>query len=112
MDWDPAAPGRLAWDLAWALLSFTPLMPHSTLTDAETRHRLAVFCNAYGGTLPTDLSAVAIERCAYEAEQIERRGKNGVEPYARLLTEGHAAIWRSAEGHVAAEHWQWQSALA
>src|SRR3972149_11350486 len=33
IDWDVAAPGRLAWDLAWAILSFVPLMPHSTLTD-------------------------------------------------------------------------------
>jgi hypothetical protein len=112
IDWDLAAPGRLAWDLAWALLSFTPLMPHSTLTDSQTRHRLTVFCNAYGTTLPNDLLTVAIERCAYEAELIERRGKDGVEPYARLLAEGHAAIWRSAEAHVAAQHLQWQPALS
>ena len=96
IDWDLAAPGRLAWDLAWALLSFTPLLPHSTLTDAQTRHRLTVFYNAYGTPLPNDLIGVAIERCAHEAEQIEQRGKAGVEPYARLLAEGHAAIWRSA----------------
>jgi hypothetical protein len=112
IDWDLAAPGRLAWDVAWALLSFVPLMPHSTLTDSQTRHRLAVFRNAYGAALPNDLLAVAVERCAYEAERIERHGKDGIEPYARLLAEGHAAIWRSAEAHIATEQPQWQSALA
>jgi hypothetical protein len=48
IDWDLAAPGRLTWDLAWALLSFVPLMPHSMLPDSDARHRIAVFRNAYG----------------------------------------------------------------
>jgi len=112
IDWDLAAPGRFAWDLAWALLSFIPLMPHSTLTDSETRHRVAVFRGGYGTALPDDVLTVAAERCAYEAERIERHGRDGIEPYARLLAEGHAAVWRSAEARVAAKQPHWQSALA
>src|SRR5438034_5842059 len=38
IDWDVAAPGRVVWDLAWALLSFVPLMPDSTLTELQTLH--------------------------------------------------------------------------
>jgi hypothetical protein len=112
IDWDLAAPGRRAWDLAWSLLGFVPLMPHSTLTDSQTRHRIAVFRAGYGTPLPSDVLAVAVERCACEADRIEQHGKDGVEPYARLLAEGHATIWRSAEANLAARQARWHSAFA
>ncbi len=35
IDWDLAAPGRRSWDIAWALLSFAPLMPDRGLADAR-----------------------------------------------------------------------------
>jgi hypothetical protein len=112
IDWDLAAPGRLTWDLAWALLSFVPLMPHSLSPDSDARHRIAVFRDAYGACLPADVLTVAVERCGHEAERIERLGASGVEPYARLLADGHAAVWRSAEVYIAAKQQQWGPALA
>jgi hypothetical protein len=112
IDWDLAAPGRLTWDLAWALLSFVPLMPRSMPSDSVARHRIAVFRAAYGACLPSDVLTVAVERCGYEAECIERLGTRGVEPYARLLADGHAAVWRSAEDYIAGKLQQWEPALA
>ncbi len=108
IDWDLAAPGRVAWDLALALLSFVQLMPDSPLTEEETRHRIAVFGAGYGKPLPTDVLAVAVERCATEAARIERDGRAGIEPYKRLLAEGHATIWRQAEAHIEAKRADWQ----
>ena len=111
IDWDVAAPGRVAWDLAWALLTFVPLMPDSTLTEPQTRHRIATFAKGYGTSVPNDVLNVAIERFSYEAERIERYGKAGIEPYARLLTGGHATVWRTATVHIAAQQRRWQLAL-
>ena len=112
IDWDVTAPGRRAWDLAWALLSFVPLMHFSTLTDSETRHRLAVFRAAYGPSLlSVDVLDVAVERCGHEARRIRERGSLGEEPYTTLLAEGHSEIWAAAEQHVARRADVWASAL-
>ena len=94
-----------------ALLSFVQLMPDSRLTEAETCHRIAVFGAGYGEPLPTDILAVAVERCATEAARIEQDGRAGIEPYARLLAEGHATIWREAEAHIESNRARWQPAL-
>jgi hypothetical protein len=112
IDWDLAAPGRVAWDLSWAVLSFVPLMPDSTLTEAQTSHRIATFGEGYGKQLPSDLIAVAVERCSYEAELIERLGKAGIAPYARLLADGHGTGWRSAAAHIASNQPRWQQAIS
>jgi len=109
IDWDLAAPGRLAWDLAWALLSFVPLLPHSRLGLEATRHRIGVFREGYGAAgFPRDILAVALERCGREAQLIRDLGPRGEPPYARLLAEGHLEIWAAAETHIRrhAPHWQ------
>ncbi len=112
IDWDLAAPGRRSWDLSWALLSFTPLMPASSLDEEQTAHRLAVFRSAYGNdAFSDDVLTVASERCSHEAERIERLGARGEQPYARLLREGHDEIWRRAAGHVASNAARWQKTL-
>jgi hypothetical protein len=113
IDWDLAAPGRRSWDLAWALLSLVPLMPNRAGTDARTRKRITTFRAAYGSVeFPTDVLAVAVERCQVEAERIARLGALGEEPYVRLLDEGHAVVWHDAATHIAARAPAWQSALS
>jgi thiamine kinase-like enzyme len=85
IDWDLAAPGRRSWDLAWALLSFIPLMPDTNLDDVRTRQRIAVFRNSYGvSEFREDVLSVAVERCRREADLIHRLGAAGEMPYARL----------------------------
>ena len=113
IDWDLAAPGRRSWDLALALLSLAPLMPDRVGTDARTRERIATFRAGYGAVgFPTDVLAVAVERCEVEAELIDRLGALGEEPYARLLDEGHAAVWHDAARHIAARAPVWLAALS
>jgi len=113
IDWDLAAPGRRAWDLAWALLSFVPLMPISRLTDEETRHRIKVFRHGYGAAIfPANILDVAVERCAREAQLIHERGSLGQSPYGRLLAQGHFEIWTDARDHISRHLRGWQSPLA
>jgi hypothetical protein len=112
IDWDLAAPGRRSWDLALALLSMVPLMPGSGLSREAQIERIAVFREAYGrDKFPSDVLAVAVERCEREADLIMRRGGAGEEPYARLLAEGHGEVWRAAAEHIAAHAPDWRSAL-
>jgi phosphotransferase family enzyme len=112
IDWDLAAPGRRSWDLAWALLSMVPLMPGSDLSDQRRVERTALFRHAYGrNKFPDDALAVAVERCAREADLIDRLGAAGEPPYERLLKEGHGEIWHAAAAHILAHASDWQSAL-
>ena len=111
IDWDFAAPGRRSWDLAFALLSIVPLMPESHLTKQRTAERITLFRNAYRpNEFPDDVLAVAAERCAREADLIDRLGAAGEPPYDRLLREGHSEIWHAAEAHVVGQTPDWQAA--
>jgi aminoglycoside phosphotransferase (APT) family kinase protein len=97
IDWDLAAPGRRAWDLAWAILAFAPL----TEDAPAARRRIAVFLTAYGwsGDEATVLD-VATQRADREAAQIRERGGRNGQPWARLLAEGHAEVWAAAAGRA------------
>jgi hypothetical protein len=113
IDWDVAAPGRRSWDLSWALLSFVPLMPDTSLTEVETLHRIATFRKAYGASLLSrDVLTVAVERCEHEAERIDRLGAVGEQPYAQLLADGHSDIWHRAVAHIADRAPAWGAAFS
>lgn len=108
IDWDLAAPGRLAWDLGWAILSLVPFFPDRMPPPAELRQRLNTFCCAYGlDRLPRDVIHVAFERADHEATLIRTRGERGIEPHARLLREGHYDVWRAAAENIAAHEQEW-----
>jgi hypothetical protein len=112
IDWDLAAPGRRSWDLAWALLAMVPLMPGGDFSDERLVERISLFRATYGcDAFPDDVLAVAVERCAREADLIDRRGAAGEPPYDRLLRDGHREIWHAAASHIDAHRPEWQSAL-
>lgn len=113
IDWDLAAPGPRSWDLAWALLTFIPLMPGDEMDDLEIAHRLALFRDAYGTALmEPSVIDTAIARCEREAHMISTLGGRGEPPYARLLAEGHLEIWSSAAAHVKQHADRWKTALS
>jgi Ser/Thr protein kinase RdoA (MazF antagonist) len=110
IDWDLAAPGRRAWDLGWALLSFVPLTPDRSLEDNAIVRRLRVFMAAYGA--PENLESAlggAIERGEREAARIRELAAEGEESFVRLRSEGHAEIWAGAAAHVTANAARWIS---
>jgi len=108
IDWDLAAPGRRGWDVSWALLSLVPLMPGRLPDDGRVGQRLDAFAKGYGA-LPHAVLDVAVERCLRETLLIRERGARGEQPYARLLAEGHADIWRDAAEHVRRNAAAWLS---
>jgi hypothetical protein len=93
IDWDLAAPGRRAWDVAWALLGFVPL----TEETADARRRIRVLLEGYDAAADApSILAVASQRAALEAARIRRLAAAGEEPWVRLLAEGHAETWEGA----------------
>ncbi len=110
IDWDLAAPGPRSWDLAWALLTFIPLMPDEDIDLSEIAHRLELFRDAYGADLvKADVIDVAIARCTREADLIATLGRKGEPPYDRLLAEGHFDIWSHAAERVKQHADRWKS---
>jgi hypothetical protein len=110
IDWDLAAPGRRAWDVAWALLSLVPLGPDSNLENEAVGQRIRVFCESYGlDYISSDILKIAHERAAREAERIHLLGVAGKAPYTRLLAEGHFEIWTEIERHVSRHLKVWTS---
>lgn len=105
IDWDFAAPGRRAWDLAWALLTLVPLMPGDTIPVADVPRRLAVFRDAYGG-LDDDVLEVAVARCEREVHLIRTHPAN-----AQLLARREDTIWADAGARVARHSAEWKTAL-
>lgn len=113
IDWDLAAPGPRSWDLAWALLTFIPLMPGNDIDRSEIAHRLALFRDTYGAHLiEPDVIDVAAARCTRETDLIATLGRKGEPPYDRLLAEGHFDIWSHAAAHVKEHADVWKSALS
>lgn len=101
IDWDLVAPGRRAWDLGWAVLSLIPLFPERTPGGRELQERLSQFCRGYGvDAFPGDVINVAWERAVHESQLIHERGRQGLEPYARLLREGHGDSWKATADHL------------
>jgi hypothetical protein len=93
IDWDLAAPGRRAWDLGWALLSFIPLTPDRPLDDGAIARRLRVFMAAYGAPQELDAAlAAAVERGEHEAASKAAK---------------HAEIWAGAAKRVSANASRW-----
>lgn len=112
IDWDLAAPGPRSWDLAWALLTFIPLMPGDETKSSPITHRLVLFRDAYGSALMNvDVIDVAVARCEREADLIATLGRKGEPPYDRLLAEGHLEIWSQAAEHVKQHAAKWRSAF-
>jgi len=112
IDWDLAAPGPRSWDIAWALLTFIPLMPSEATDVSRIEHRLRLFKESYGTrTIGPELIDVAVARCTREADLIATLGAKNEPPYDRLLAEGHLEIWSEAAQHV--ESWadRWKNAL-
>ncbi len=113
IDWDLAAPGRRAWDLAWALHSFVGLWPDSPLTHAATVRRISAFCDgAEVDHLDRPyLLDVVIERTRHHAGMLRTRAQGGEVNYQRLVDDGHADAWESGSNHVAENRERWSRAL-
>ncbi len=103
IDWDTTAPGSRLWDLAYAAYGFIPLLPD---TAPRTAGRLlASLASGYGlsGDQRVELAALLAPRIWSMHTRLEQGHEDGVEPWARLWSDGHGAVWR-ADAEYAERH--------
>ncbi|MEV7184981.1 aminoglycoside phosphotransferase family protein [Kitasatospora sp. NPDC093102] len=115
IDWDTAAPGTRLWDLAYALHGFLPLsaQPDRRLADADAAARLRVFVDAYGLDEGERRALVPLlgPRTRAMHDFLRDRAGRGVQPWARLWTEGHGEVWRSDAEYIERRRERWSGAL-
>lgn len=99
IDFDYAHPGSRAWDLAYAIYRFAPLMhpsnPDSYGDIAEQGRRARLFCDAYGleerGRIVPALQA----RVAYMAQFLIEGAARGDERAQANIDAGHLRIYQT-----------------
>ena len=93
IDWDNAAPGTRLWDIAWAAISFPPLVPGGDLAvGAEAVRTLCegyeVDRNDYGL-----LVALMARRARAASQLLVEASHTGEQPWARLFAEHGDHYW-------------------
>jgi hypothetical protein len=93
IDFDVAAPGPRAWDLAFAVYRFTHLCEISnglTISETALRDEIKLFCNQYGLIDEHEVLEMIPVRLRVLCSTIER-----------LASEGHAGVIKNVEdGHL------------
>ncbi len=102
IDWEGAAPGTRAWDLAYLAHGLVPLEPDTAWGDVVVR--LRALADGYGlDDAGRHRLAATLERRTRSMYTLLREGKGAEEqPWARLWDEGHGAAWRRDAEWIAA----------
>lgn len=101
-DFDMAGPGPRLWDMAYVVYRFVPLSwaeevkESGLLNLAAQRHRLSLFCEAYGlaPSERTKLIPMVVERLEQMVTTLLQGASNGNQVYQKMIDEGHAAHYR------------------
>lgn len=111
IDWDGAGPGTRLWDLAYAVHGFVPLAPHVGADGAGVRLRTVV--DGYGLDEDGRRELVALLPVPAQAmyDLLERGADTGEQPWARLWSEGHGAVWRADTDFIERHRARWLTAL-
>jgi len=116
IDFDHAHPGSRAWDLAYALYRFVPLMdpsnPDGFGTSAEQGRRARLFCEAYGLETRAQLVGVIGARIAAMAEFLRKGAAAGDARIQANIDAGHLAIYLTDYAYVSEHAVQFAAALA
>jgi aminoglycoside phosphotransferase (APT) family kinase protein len=95
IDWDFAAPGPRAWDLAYAAYRFVPLSPDQgavqlgAVLPVDRPRRLRRFCDAYGLADRAGLVDIILRRIQAVCDLIVGQAAKGDPFFQRHLAEGH-----------------------
>lgn len=101
IDFDGAAPGPRAWDLAyaayrWVPLSYAPEMQERGLAEpARQVERLHAFCAAYGDIEPVAVLAQVIPRLQALCAWLTAGAEAGDPARVRMVVEGHRAFYEA-----------------
>ena len=100
IDWDFAAPGRRAWDLAYAAYRFVPMAhdEHAPVLGVplpvDRPDRLRRLCDAYGLGERSGLVDVLLERIEAVCDLIVDQAAEGDPAFRQFLAEGHVDGYR------------------
>lgn len=116
IDFDYAHPGSRAWDLAYAIYRFAPLMhpsnPDSYGAVAEQRRRARLFCDEYGLQDRTQIAPAILARVAYMAEFLRQGAADGDERILANIAAGHLRIYLTDLAYLEGQREQLAAALA
>jgi aminoglycoside phosphotransferase (APT) family kinase protein len=115
IDFDHAHPGSRAWDIAYALYRFAPLMhpsnPDSYGTVAEQGRRARLFCDAYGVPDRAALVPVILARVAYMAEYLLEGAARQDGRIQANIDAGHLRIYQTDSAYLMEQQAQLTAAL-
>ncbi len=106
IDFDYAHPGSRAWDLAYALYRFAPIMSPSNpecfggITDQARHARL--FCHAYGVSWSASLIEVVAQRIQSMVDFLLEGAAVGDARRIANINAGHMKIYQNDRAHLAA----------
>lgn len=116
IDFDHAHAGSRAWDLAYALYRFAPVMhptnPESFGSVAEQARRVRLFCDEYGLQDREALVGIMQARIASMADFLIRGAAAGDERMQANIDEGHLQIYLCDAGYLSEHLPIFQAALA
>ena len=101
IDFDTAAPGPRAWDLAYAVYRFAPLS-HDFGDALRQRQRARLFLDAYGADPGLREATVRLvpARLSALVEFIEAQARAGNPAYARHIADGDADQYRQDSAYA------------
>lgn len=111
IDWDGAGPGSRLWDLGYAAHGFVPLHPGGD-PDVDGV-RLRALADGYGldEQQRRDLPGLTAAHVRGMYDLLRDGHRTGVQPWARLWTEGHGDHWGPAADYIEDNSWNFTSAL-
>jgi hypothetical protein len=116
IDFDHAHPGSRAWDLAYAIYRFAPLMDPSNADSAgvpaEQCRRARLFCDAYGLLDRTPMVPAIEARVAYMAQFLIEGAARGDVRMQANIDAGHLRVYQTDCAWLAALREQLAAALA
>jgi Phosphotransferase enzyme family len=120
LDWDFAAPGPPAWDVAHAGWQFIPLSDeegcarHGWTSSPDRARRLQVLCDAYGLAKEDrwGFTDVVVRRMEATASGIEALAAEGVPAHERLVRDGIPTLVRADKDWVKRHAKELAAALA
>lgn len=104
IDWDTTAPGSSLWGLAYAAHGFIPLSPETR--PGMAGRLLGSLATGYGlsGDQRVELVALLAPRILSMHTLLQQGHRDGVEPWAKLWSEGHGAVWRADADYAERHH--------
>lgn len=96
LDFDHAVPAPSTFDVDYALEYTTPFRDDEEClrwlgfpAPPDRRHRIAIFCDAYGVAVPDDIVARVAERQRRDLELCSELGHRGIEPQATWIRQDY-----------------------